>query len=368
MKVILASGGSGGHIFPSVALAGALEKQGVEEIYFVSSKRRLDKSILGKTKYKCFFLSINPMPFSKNPLKWLVFLIKFVWDTLRSFLILVRIRPVAVVGFGGYSSGPITRCAAMLHIPVAIHEQNFVPGRANIILAKVADLIAVSFSDDEKHFSGCKGKVVFTGNPIRNNMLIDNKEEAARFLGLDPAKPTVLIMGGSQGATFLNNTAQAAAGIISAKLHDNVQFVHLTGNANFDAVNRAYLDGKLNAKAIAFLDKMEMAYSAADVAISRSGAAAIFELAFYGIPMILVPYPNPKNSQRNNAMYFSNHGAAIYREESDLSAESLADEAVKILTDIDVWKKMSKASLSLARPEAADVLASEVIKLGRNGR
>jgi UDP-N-acetylglucosamine--N-acetylmuramyl-(pentapeptide) pyrophosphoryl-undecaprenol N-acetylglucosamine transferase len=365
MKVLLAAGGSGGHIFPSIALARELEEHGVDGIYFVSSKRRLDRNILEKDRHKSFFLSINPMPFGFSPLRILVFIFKLLMDTLASIWILIRVRPDCVVGFGGYSSGCVVRLAGFFGIPVLIHEQNLLPGRANRLLSGVADRIAVSFSGSAEYFPGAEEKVVYSGNPLRTELLSNNRAESLKKLELSPEKPTVLIMGGSQGSTFLNRVASEAACLIKAKNGDAVQFIHLTGSRDYDKVKEFYEKNNISCKVFSFLERIDEAYAASDLAISRAGAAAIFELAFYAKPMILVPYPSRKNNQRYNAIYFSQKGAAVYKEETDLSPAALAETVSDILADISVRSRMSHAAGNLSNPDAGKMLAEEVIALAK---
>lgn len=363
IKVILAAGGSGGHIFPSVALAGELEKMGVPDIFFVSSTRNLDRNILKDVKHKCFFLSANPMPRSFNVIKVLTFIAKVILDTFSALFVIIKTRPDVVVGFGGYSSGTITKMAGILKIPVIIHEQNFLPGRANKILGKNADVIAVSFKDSDECFPGAKGKIVFTGNPIRTEILSKERRASAMRLGLSPEKFTILVMGGSQGATFLNRTASEAALRVGREKNGGVQFIHLSGKKDYSYVTEFYEKNNIPGKVFAFLEAMGDAYAASDMAVSRSGAAAIFELAYYALPMILVPYPNPKNNQGSNAVYFSRNGAAIYKDEKELSGEILSETILSIINDENRMKEMSKKALALSRPQAARSLAEEVVKL-----
>ena len=363
IKVILAAGGSGGHIFPSVALASELEKKGVKDISFVASKRRLDRSVLGKTGHRCFFLSVNPMPFGFSIAKGTAFLAKLLADAAASFFIVAKERPDIVVGFGGYSSGAVVRCARLFGIPVLIHEQNIVPGRANRMLASSAGRVAVSFAETDRHFLGSTDKVVYTGNPIRLEILDNDRVEALRFLGLSPDKRTVLIMGGSQGSSFLNTATSAAMKMVKDMTGDKVQVVHLTGDRDKEIIEKYYADNSIPAKVYSFLERIDKAYAACDLAVSRAGAAAIFELAYYARPMVLVPYPSEKNNQRYNAIYFSEKGAAVYREESELTPEEIADEISGILDDTSKLDRMSRMSGLLGNPRAGSVLADEVIKL-----
>ncbi|MFH1552614.1 MAG: undecaprenyldiphospho-muramoylpentapeptide beta-N-acetylglucosaminyltransferase [Candidatus Omnitrophota bacterium] len=363
MRVILAAGGSGGHIFPSVALAAELEKAGIEKIFFISSKRRLDKNILRNSRHSCFFLSANPMPLRFNPFRLAVFAGKLFIDTIMSMYLIAKLRPDVVVGFGGYSSGAIVAAAKMFNVPVIIHEQNLLPGRANRILSRFADRVAVSFKDSAGYFTRAAGKVFYSGNPLRLDILSGDRTESARRLGLDPEKTTVLIMGGSQGSSFLNRIASESARFIKEQKSDEVQFIHLTGNKDYEYVRQFYEKNKIAGKVFSFLERIDEAYAASDLAISRAGAAAVFELAFYAKPMILVPYPNPKNNQRFNAMYFSQVGAAVYKEENDLSADDLAGEVMSILTDAQRRDRISQAAGSLSAPAAGRILAEEVINL-----
>lgn len=362
MKIILAAGGSGGHIFPAVALASELEKRGIQDIVFVSSKRRLDKSILAEKKYKCFYLSVNPLPRGFRPLKFLIFIAKFCSDIVKATIITSKIWPSIVIGFGGYSSSAISLVALMFRIPVILHEQNIVPGVANKALSLVAKRIAVSFKDSGKYFGRMENKVFYSGNPLRLDILSNDRKKSAELLGISADKLTVLVIGGSQGASFLNKIVSTCALRIKEKMGSAIQFVHITGFNDEEEINDFYRTNKVNARVYAFLENIADAYAVSDIAVSRSGAAAIFELAFYGKAMILVPYPNPKNSQRHNAAYFSEKGAALCREEKGLDCDILAGDIIKFLDDEAYRLGMAKAALGLAVPEAGKILAEEVIK------
>lgn len=368
MKIILAAGGSGGHIFPSVALCDKLEKKDKNEIYFISSKRKLDKNILKDSRYQCFYLSVNPMPRGFYPLKIVRFLYNFLRDIGHSIVLVKRLNPDIVIGFGGYSSGAIVSVARLFNIPVLIHEQNYEPGRANKILSRFADCIATSFEGSEKFFSGVKGEIFFAGNPLRPEMLEGSRHEALKKLDISGDIPTILIMGGSQGSSFLNRTATKAALLVSQKVNGRVQFVHLTGTKDIDEVRNFYKLNAIEARVYAFLDRIDYAYAATDIAVSRSGAAAVFELAYYGKAMILVPYPNPKNNQRTNAEYFKKKGAAVYKKENDLTAEALSKELLDIMNDDLRRKKLQDGALSLSRSNAAEILADKVMEIAKTKR
>jgi UDP-N-acetylglucosamine--N-acetylmuramyl-(pentapeptide) pyrophosphoryl-undecaprenol N-acetylglucosamine transferase len=362
MKIILAAGGSGGHIFPCVSLASELEKAGVGRIFFVSSRRRLDMNLLKDIPYPRSFLSVNPMPMTFSVKGAIVFAFKCLWDIIRSIWITLKIRPDVVVGFGGYSSGTISLVAKIMGAPLVIHEQNMVPGRANMILGRIADKIALSFPLSASHFGKHSKKTVFTGNPIRLDVLESDRKAAARRMEISPDRDTVLVMGGSQGSSFLNKILLEVALDIRNQKGDSVQFVHITGkNADFEISEKFFLENKIPGKVFSFLERIDDAYSVSDIAVSRSGAAAIFELAYYGKPMILVPYPNPKNNQRSNAVFFASSGAAVLREEKDLSRETLTRDILEVLGDREKRSRMSEAALKMAFPGAGKALASQVI-------
>ena len=366
MKVILAAGGSGGHIFPSLALAAELKKKGAEVI-FVSSKRRLDMSLLEPSGYRCFFLSVNPMPRKPHPVKLAVFFFKLVSDVFASARIILKEKPHVVVGFGGYSSGTISLCAKLFLTPLVIHEQNYFPGRANVILSGMADRVTLSFEDTEKYFPKAKGRMAWTGNPLRTEKLSRDREKARERMGLASGGTTVLVMGGSQGAAFLNRAASEAVRRVAEK-RKGVRVVHLTGKADYESTLRFYEDSGMEARVFSFLDRMEDAYAVSDIAISRSGASAVFELAYYGMPMILVPYPNPKNNQWTNAKFFAERGAAVFKDEKELTSDTLARELEGMISGGAATDLMSKTALSLAVPDAASRLAEEVVKLAAKNK
>jgi len=368
MRVLLAAGGSGGHIFPMVSLASELEKNGVEDIYFIASRRRLDRNILAPSRHPCYFLSANPMPFGFKPVRSAVFAWKMAMDTASSAFLLGRLRPDVVVGFGGYSSGAAAAVAGLMRIPVVIHEQNLVPGRANKILGRIADRVAVSFPETSRYFGSASDKVFYSGNPLRSDILGKDRREGAERLGLDPAVMTVLVMGGSQGSSFLNSTASRAALLVKREEGNAVQFIHLTGRKDHGDVTRFYEENGLRGRVFSFLEGIDDAYAASDLAVSRAGAAAVFELASYSRPMILVPYPNPANNQRHNAEYFAEAGAAVLKEERDLTPEDLAAEILGVIRDGQRRQRMARAAGNLSVPEAGEKLAGEVMRIAARKR
>lgn len=357
MKVLIASGGSGGHIFPAVSLAKELEKDSANVI-FVASRRRLDKTLLQNARYKKIFLSANPMPYHFG-LKIFVFLAKLMIDSLLAFCILIRFRPAVVIGFGGYTAGSIVLLAAMLNIETIIHEQNVVPGRTNKFLDRFVNKVAVSFPETKKYFRN--KNVVFTGNPLREESLKECRRKALKTFGLDSDKMTILIMGGSQGARSLNELASKSLSLLAREKKENVQFIHIAGPKSRDKIQKHYNENGVRGRVFAFIRDINEAYSVCDLAISRSGAAAIFELAAFKKPMILIPYPDENNNQRFNAMFFAERNAAIYRDEKNLRERELKDLITDLMENPEKRNELSENAKRLSVLDGAKRLKEVIL-------
>ncbi|MBI4975016.1 MAG: undecaprenyldiphospho-muramoylpentapeptide beta-N-acetylglucosaminyltransferase [Candidatus Omnitrophica bacterium] len=364
MRILIAAGGSGGHIFPAIALATRLSEGGgdVMDIKFIGSNKALDRRIFEKEGVKFSLLSMNRLPY-RITFGLVIFFIKLVFDILKSFFIVLSYRPDVVVGFGGYVSVPVIFSSYILGLPVVVHEQNVVPGRANRLLFKMADMIAISFKETVKYIGSDKRKVLFTGNPIRPVALKDTKEEARLRLGLDKAKFTILVIGGSQGAHALNETFIKALHGINEKTKEFLQVIHITGTKDYEWALKKYEALGLGYRVHSFIDRIEEAYSASDLIVTRSGASAIFEIAFFGRPMILVPYPFAMSHQLENARVFSQNGAAIEIDESDLSAASFKDNILNLVNDTARLNKMAESAHRLSVAGASRNLRELVLNL-----
>lgn len=358
MKILIASGGSGGHIFPAVALAKELEKKNAE-IFFAASRRVLDRDILKNTSYKKAYLSANPMPY-KFGLRAVVFLFKLCADSINALFIILKFRPDVIVGFGGYTSGAVLLLASKMKIKTVIHEQNLVPGRTNRFLDRRVNRVAVSFEETKKYFKN--KNVVFTGNPLRSESLRECRSEAFAKMELEKDKLTVLVMGGSQGARSLNNLVSRALTLLSSEKKKRLQLIHIAGRGNSGALREFYLKNGMNAKVFDFIENINEAYSSCDLAVSRSGAAAVFELAFFAKPMILIPFPNEKNNQRFNAEAFAEKNAAIYRDEKTLTESGLKDLIDDLIDKPDMRKTLAENAKNLSTRDAARKLAEEVAR------
>ena len=367
MKVLIASGGSGGHIFPAIALAQELRDKNREaDILFVGSNTALDRRIFEKEGFRYYLLSSNKLPY-KASFKTARFFIKLFFDALRSFFLLARYRPDAVAGFGGYVSSPVIFASYILRIPTIVHEQNVVPGRANKMLFRFADRIAVSFEETKKYLGRFRGKAVFTGNPIRTTLMKNDRPANIKKFGLDPDKFTILVIGGSQGAHNLNKAFLDALAGFGRDKGSSLQVVHITGVTDYGWISQAYKDLAFEHRVFSFLDKIEEAYSISDLVVTRSGASAIFEIAYFGRPMILVPYPFAMSHQAQNASVFSKGGAAIQIDEKRISGDIIRQRIEGLLNDRGALDRMARSAKALSVPDSSRNLAFEVVNIAKKG-
>ncbi|MBL7155599.1 MAG: undecaprenyldiphospho-muramoylpentapeptide beta-N-acetylglucosaminyltransferase [Candidatus Omnitrophica bacterium] len=358
MKVLIASGGSGGHIFPAVSLAKELESEAVE-IIFVASRRELDRNILENKKYKKIFLSANPMPYNFG-YRFFIFAFKLILDSFHALYILANCRPGMVIGFGGYTGGTIVLLAALIGIKTIIHEQNVVPGRTNRFLDRFVDKVTISFSETKKYFRN--RNIVITGNPLRKESLEDCGPQGFLDLGLEKDKMTILVMGGSQGARSLNDLVSKSVGLLPDEKKRRLQLLHIAGPKNVEKIRKRYEENGIHGKVFGFIKDINEAYSVCDLAISRSGAAAVFELAAFKKPMILIPYPDEKNNQRFNAQFFARENAAIYRDEKRITNEELKNLIIGLMDDPDKRKILAENAGRLSVVDGAKRLKEEVLK------
>lgn len=368
MRVLIACGGSGGHIFPAIALSQGLKQgEGDIDLSFIGSNSALDKRIFDREGLRYSMLSSNKMPYRFSA-GTIVFFIKLFFDIARAVFITARYSPDAVVGFGGYVSGPVIFAAYLLGIPSIVHEQNVVPGRANSFLFRFAGRIAISFEETRKYLGSFNSKAVFTGNPVRTTLLRSDRTANAIRFGLGADKFTILVIGGSQGAHNLNKAfLEGVSGLGDQRLK-GLQVIHITGVKDYEWVRSDYLDLGIEHRVFSFIDNIEEAYSVSDLVMTRSGASAIFEIAYFGIPMILVPYPFAMSHQAENARVFSKRGAAIQIDEKEMSAEMVKNSIEDLLNRREALGEMAKKAKSLSVPDSSHRLASEVLKKIRERR
>ncbi len=307
IRVMVVAGGSGGHIFPAMGFCEELDElrlSGNVEIYFVSSCRQ---EVL-----KSIPVIYNPVYFKED--RRLFALCKFL---IRSVFVLLKIQPDIIFGFGGYLSVPFICMGKLIGAKVFIHEQNVVPGKANIFLAMFADRIAVSFARTKDFFSGHGKKVILTRYPLRKSLCRVSKRQAFDFFGFQEGLFTVLVMGGSQGARRVNDFFLEA--LKENKNLERYQILHLCGVNDAGRLKNEYLRIPVKSKVFAFLPEMNYAYSVADIVLSRAGASSIAEIIHFGLPSVLIPYPFAGAHQVENARVLSGKGASFFLEENQVT-------------------------------------------------
>lgn len=360
-RIIISGGGTGGHIFPAVSVANALRRIDPSvEILFVGAEGRMEMEKVPEAGYPIKGLPVSG--FHRNfTLKNISVLTGLFKSLLMARKIIREFDPDVVVGVGGFASGPVLRQAGKMGIPTLIQEQNSYAGVTNKLLAKKAAVICVSYDGMEKYFPA--GKIIKTGNPVRHNY--DNlhliKNEALDFFKLKKDKPVVLVLGGSLGAGTIN---RSLSGKIDRMAGSDCQWIWQTGKYyNEDVMALVSVSFPENIVVSAFINRMDYAYAAADVIVSRAGAGTISELCLVGKPVILVPSPNvAEDHQTKNARALSDKEAAILI--TDSQAETLlVDEAVKLIKDNTKQAKLSENILKLADRDSDMRIATEVLKL-----
>lgn len=363
-RIIISGGGTGGHIFPAIAIANALKKlDPATEILFVGASGRMEMEKVPAAGYKIIGLDIQGIQ-RKSLWKNIMFPIKLFNSVRKALQIIQEFKPDAAVGVGGYASGPLLYAASLKGIPTLIQEQNSYAGVTNKWLGKKALKICVAFDGMEKFFPF--DRIIKTGNPIRKESVnIAGKHmEALDLYKLSSLKKTVLITGGSLGARTLNNSILAGIDKIIAA---DVQVIWQTGKFYYKALQEQLGENPHpNICVVEFLNRMDLAFAAADVIISRAGAGTIAELCVIKKPVILVPSPNvAEDHQTKNAMALVQDDAAIFVADKDAEL-TLVDKVLELLNDKELQKKISNNIGLLALPDADEVIAKEVIQITNN--
>ncbi len=351
MKIIIAGGGTGGHLFPALALAKELRNTSADaRITFVGTARGLEARIIPKEGYDIRFIRSEGLV-GKGIFKTIKSLMKVPVSLRDSKNILKDIKPDLVLGVGGYSSGPVVLCAKMMGIPTIIHEQNTVPGFANKILGGFVDTVAVTYHESIKYFP--PGKTYLTGNPIRADILKGSRDRGYENFSLDRDRFTIFVFGGSSGASSINKAVAEALTYLEP-LKDHIQFLHQTGERECDSVKEVYRSREFRGTVIPFAYEMADAYAVADLIISRAGATTLAELTACGKAAILVPYPYAAaNHQEINARKLWDIGAAQMVLERDLNGKTLADLIKHLLEQPDAIGEMERICKTLGSSDAA---------------
>ncbi len=350
MNIVIAGGGTGGHVFPAIAIANELRKSIADvQITFIGTTKGIESKIVPKEGYDIRFIKSEGLV-GKDIFRTIKSALKIPLSLKDSQKILKELQPELVLGVGGYSSGPVLLCAALMGIPTIIHEQNTLPGFTNKLLGRVVDLIAVTYQESMKFFP--QEKTYLTGNPVRSEILKGDRNKGCRIFNLDGNLFTIFIFGGSLGATRINNAVGEALAYLEP-FKDKIQFLHQTGDKDLDSVREDYRRREFKGTVIPFAYEMADAYAVADLVISRAGATTLAELTACGKAAILVPYPFAAgNHQEINARKLWDIGAAQMILDQDLNGKTLADLIKYLLQDPDAAGQMERISKSLGNPEA----------------
>lgn len=360
-RIMISGGGTGGHIYPAIAIANALKEiQHEVEILFVGAKGRMEMEKVPEAGFEIVGLWISGLH-RRFTLENLSFPFKVISSVWKSFSLLKKFKPDVVVGVGGYASGPLLYAANKKGIPTLIQEQNSYPGITNKLLANKANKICVAYPGMERFFQ--KDKIIETGNPVRGDIInaANVRLEGLSHFGFRSDKKTVLIMGGSLGARTINNTlAEGVQRLIDA----DVQVLWQSGKLYFEEMKErtAHIDSE-KLRIVPFIKEMDRAYGAADVVISRAGALSISELCLVGKPVLFVPSPNvAEDHQTKNALALVTREAAEMIHDAD-AGEHLIAETLKLLNNEEQQKTISQNIKELARPNAAKDIAHEIVTM-----
>ena len=358
MKVLFVAGSSGGHIFPALATLDYLKQHFSQaDLLLVLPKKNFQKDIKAVGFKLATIDSVNLR--AKIDHQNLVSVYKFLKSSWQSLIILLRFGPDVVVGFGSIVSIPLVVLSWFFRVKIILHEQNVIPGQANRFLFKFCDRMAISFDQTREYLKPCSKKIVYTGNPLRKNLIKADRSKCREFFALEENKFTVLVMGGSQGSLRINQGVLKALGALPAR--DNLQVIHLAGSQAYAEISRDYSNLPVKSRVFAFLNEMEYAFSLADLAVCRAGATSIQELIYYRLPAVLLPYPFAYQHQMANARVLEAKGVATIFEDKDLDSNELKNILEGILGDPQKLAKMRSGYDSFKTPEAARELSQLVM-------
>jgi UDP-N-acetylglucosamine--N-acetylmuramyl-(pentapeptide) pyrophosphoryl-undecaprenol N-acetylglucosamine transferase len=359
MKILFAAGGTGGHLYPAIAIAEEIMKlDPTAAAEFVGTKEKIEARVVPQKGYP--FHAIWISGFSRR-LRWsnILFPVKVIVSLVQSFFLIQRVKPNIVVGTGGYVCGPILFTASLLKIPTVVHESNSYPGVTTRLLAARVTNVFTTF-DITKRWLSPKAKIEVVGNPTRAELSNISREEGCAFFGLSANKKTIFAFGGSLGASSINKMMPS---LISEAVARGHQVIWQTGETDWQSA--ASVPKHPNVKVMKYVDRMDCGYAAADVVVCRSGATTLAELTRLGKPAVLVPYPfAAADHQTMNAAALVESGAAVMIKDEALK-DQLAGTVERLLNNDDMRKTMSEKSLALGRPDAGSVIAKKILGMAQ---
>ncbi len=366
-RIIISGGGTGGHIYPAITIYKEIASMTDAEFLYIGTEKGLEAGLVPKEGIPFRTLPVQGLD---RHLSWraLVTLGKTMGSLVMANRIISEFKPDIVIGTGGYVCGPILLAAALRHVPTLIQEQNIIGGVTNKILSRFVDVVAVGFEDAKSAFKGAK-RVVYTGNPVRPEVLVDTREGGRHHFKLKPDEFAVLIAGGSRGARSINNA------MIEVHRHfkncPGIKLIHVTGEAEYDRVlsQLGAVDGEsfsTSSLIVPYLHDMPKALAAADLAVFRAGAVGLAELTVRGIPSILIPYPYAaEDHQTYNARALVTGGAARMIVDSMLTGADLISEIEYFKQNSEDLARMAEAAKALGRPQAAHDIASLALEIAK---
>ncbi len=374
MRVMITGGGTGGHLYPALAVAGQLQEQDPGgRILFVGTEDGLESTVVPARGFAFHPVSAVKWPRHLSGQAF-AFLPSLLRGYRQSLAIIREWHPQAVFATGGYVSVPLAMAAVRLRIPLFLHEQNTVPGMANRLLSRWARAVFLTFPVPDGKLNGA-ARIIHTGLPIRQEILKVARTDGLNYLHLNPGLLTVLVTGGSRGARRINQVMLELYRMLAESEHRRLQFVHLTGRVEYEALCQQMAAQGINEGKVGkivmkpYLEKMEYGLAVADLVISRAGAATIAELTALGIPAILIPYPYAAGDhQYQNALHLAKEQAAVLIPESELTPERLFEQLQQIIGDDARRQDMGLAARRFGRPQAGEGIARTVLKAGRGFR
>ena len=356
IKILITGGGTGGHIYPAIAVIQNLKQDNdIEKIFYIGCEKNMEKDIVLGENIDFYSINVSGMP-RKTSLKLFKWFFELGLAIIKSAFYISKLKPDVVLGTGGYVSGPVLLAAKWLKVPFVIHDPDAHPGIVNKFMAKWASAVSISFEQAKSHLKS--KNIVLNGNPIRANFLQVSRDEAINELNLNPEKKTILAIGGSQGANTINNALMGASSVL---INSGFQIIHQTGAKNYNKYIRELAQKSpelLNNPCYIvkpFFNNMEIPLNAADMSVSRAGSLSISELNLCGLPSILVPYPYAAaDHQRFNAKAMEEAGASLYLEDSDCKPEKLIELILDIFSNPEKLEQMKQTNKNLAKPQATE--------------
>jgi UDP-N-acetylglucosamine--N-acetylmuramyl-(pentapeptide) pyrophosphoryl-undecaprenol N-acetylglucosamine transferase len=356
-RIVFAGGGTGGHLFPAVAIAERLMEKKDIDVVFVGTRNKIEARVLPQLGYKFRAIWIGGL---SRKFKFSNFLlpVKVVVSVIQSLRLLLGFKPQVVVGTGGYVSGPVCAAAVVTRTPILLQEHNSFPGVMTRMFAPFAREVHIAFESSRKYLRN-RRNILLTGSPIRK-MRVVGRDDAAGYFGLDPGKRTLLVTGGSLGAVSLNS---AVLDVLDELMKRNYQVIWQTGAVDFERISGRCREDFSRIRVEKFVDRMEFAYSAADFVVCRGGATTVAEIIYFDLPALIVPYPfAAANHQVENARALVDSGAAITVLESEIK-ERFKGELLRLLDRPQTIAEMREKMKSLQRADAAGVIADSVLKI-----